>query len=130
MQKDGISIFDCDSTFCIEKQIFSDIPWGGVKELIHYALSVHYNNDQTALEESIKSKFEPKNEFPVGWLEEDNIDVRNAILLASIKKQGEWFKAIYHGEALGDIVFKYLDDMDGACRLRTNFCSLSSWIDK
>jgi len=38
----GVKIFDCENNYCIEQQIFQDLSWDGVKELIEYALRMHY----------------------------------------------------------------------------------------
>ncbi len=79
----GIDIFDCEPDKCIEQQIIADLPWDGVKELINYALEVHYNNDGAALIESVKSKYLPQSDFPLNGLEIDTIPIRNALALAS-----------------------------------------------
>src|SRR5690606_17778708 len=50
----GIDLFDCDAEKCIEVQVFQDLPWIAIKELVQYVLVVHKNNDQNAFEASIK----------------------------------------------------------------------------
>lgn len=41
-----------------------------------------------------------------------------------------WFKAIHHGEAIGKIIFKYIEEMDENTHLRKTLEGLSEWIDE
>lgn len=138
LKASDVNIFDCEMGKCIEQQIISDLPWDGVREILTYALDVHYNNDKVALVESIKSKYLPKGDFPLDVMEADTSDIRNAIALASItgkkksgtaKKREEWFKAIHHGEKLGEIAFRYLDKANKDCHSRKMLTEISEWID-
>ena len=129
LKESGIQIFDCEAENCIEKQIFANLPWDGVKELINYALVNHYNNDRDALISSVKSKYQPSTDFPQDGLDNDTPELRNAIAIAATKKKGEWFKTIHHGEALGNIIFNYINEMDTDCHLRKTLTDLSSWVD-
>lgn len=134
----GVDIFDCEVGNCIEQQIFTDLPWDGVNELISYALEMHYNNDKEALLSSVKSKFSSETGFPSNGVETDTIAIRKALAAASTtskkksatkEKRHEWFKAVHHGEILGDIVFKYFDTMDVNSELLKTLVALSDWID-
>ena len=49
--------------------------------------------------------------------------------LGTIAKKYEWFKRIDHGEAFGDIIFKYKDDMPPSARLNKMLTSLEKWVD-
>ena len=42
----------------------------------------------------------------------------------------KWFKAIHHGEALGEIVFKQFDEIEDGTHLKTILTGLSDWIDE
>jgi len=139
LKESGVDIFDCETDKCIEQQIISDLPWDGVREIFAYALDVHYNNDKGALVDSIKSKYLLGDDFPLDVLDADISDIRDAIALASItnkkksgttKKREEWFKAIHHGEKLGDIAFKYLDETEKNSRSWKILTELSDWIDR
>ena len=138
LKASSVDIFDCEADKCIEQQIIADLPWDGVKELFHYALEVHYNNDKAALIDSIKSKYLPTSDFPLDVLQADTTAIRDALALASItskkksgttKKREEWFKAIHHGEKLGDIACKYLYEIEENGHLRKSLTALSDWID-
>ncbi|MFD2966281.1 ATP-dependent nuclease [Sphingobacterium bambusae] len=125
----GIDLFDCDVDKCIEAQVFQDIPWGAIKQLLQYALVVHKSNDQIALEASIKAQFPHGYRFNQNWLEEDTSELRTALAKASVKKDKEWFKRIDHGEFLGSIIFEYFDQINERALLKQNFEGLINWID-
>lgn len=123
----GIAIYDSEAGLCLEQQIFKDLPWEGIKELISYVLITHKKNDLSAVAQSIDAKLTFK--LPQDWLEQDTPDIRMAMALASIAKKSEWFKRTDHGEFLGDTVFKYLGTMKEDCRLRLILEELSNWIE-
>ena len=129
----GILLFDCEDDLPIEYQIFKDLPWNGVKELVEYAQFTHYQ-DKNAIEAIIKEKFGNDEIFPENWLETDTNDIRMAIGNASAKRDNEnsdrkeWFKRIDHGEVLGNVIFKYFDEMDEEIHLKKMFTGLSIWI--
>jgi len=124
-----INLFDCDEEKCIEAQVFQDLPWDAVNELIGYALTVRKNNDKTALGASIKANYPPGTQFSENWLEEDTPELRNALAKASVKGDKAWFKRIDHGEFLGRIIFKYFDQIEEQRVLKRNLDGLINWID-
>ena len=129
-KKDGVTIFDCDDGFCIEKQVFQDLPWSAIKELIDYVIRTHKNGYEEYLKQSIQSKYPPRKNFPDDWKTTDNAEIREALTLASTAKDNRWFKAIHHGEALGNIIFSHFDDIDESSRLKTILTGLSAWINR
>ena len=54
--------------------------------------------------------------------------VGKALAEASVVKGKEWLKRIDHGEELGNIIYKYYDDMNGS-KLREVVQKLSDWVD-
>lgn len=126
----GISVFDCAGENCIEQQVFLDLNWDGVKQLLQYVLATHKNNDITALSDSVKSQYHHTENFPEDWIDTDSFELRKAMALASTKEGKEWFKRIDHGEYLGTIIFKNFDLIDRKSNLKTNLLALSEWIDK
>lgn len=124
LEGQNIKIFDCENNNSIEQQLFKDLPWEAIKELIEYVKDVH-NKDDNAISESFKSKY--GENFPENWLNYDTVPMRDAI--ASTVKNKEWFKRIDHGEKLGDILFQYWDKMDDTKRTKRIFTELSEWVD-
>lgn len=129
LKASGIDLFDCDEQNCIEAQIFKDLPWDAINDLIGYVLTVHKNNDKTALGESIKACLGSTNKLPNNFLEEDTPQLRNALTKASIKKDKDWFKRIDHGEFLGLTIFNHFDKIKEGTALKRNLEGLNSWID-
>jgi putative ATP-dependent endonuclease of OLD family len=129
-KENGVSVFDCKIDFCMERQMFNDLPWSTIQELLDYVLKHHKNSDPSALKTSISSKYPSDVKFPDDWLNSDNQNMRIAIAGASVVKKKEWFKAIHHGEALGDIVFNSFDLLAEDNFIRTLFSELSDWVDQ
>ncbi|ARM34984.1 AAA family ATPase [Legionella longbeachae] len=122
-----IKIFDCEIDYCIEKQAFMDLPWIAIQRLIDYVCKSHKNGDFTLLEKTIKSKY-PNGFLPHDWQEIDNKIVRETLISASIISGKEWFKRIDHGEALGDVIFEYIDDIKNK-KIGSMLLGLSDWVD-
>jgi putative ATP-dependent endonuclease of OLD family len=123
----GISVFDCDDELCIEQQVFKDIPWNGLKELLQYAESENTN--------SFYSVFSGLKNTPIEkWIDETTTRAK-IISEFKPKKNNEsagknWFKALHHGEVLGGILFKYFDDFDRESGIKKILEGLLSWIDE
>ena len=121
----GVNIFDCKSDWCIEQQVFYDLPLAGVKELLTYV--------QEHFHDSFKSAFSGQLTTPLcEWEESDNL--RDKLVSEfQVKPNGsagkKWFKTIHHGEKLGDVTFKYLNQTDSNSRLQKNLIEISDWID-
>jgi putative ATP-dependent endonuclease of the OLD family len=120
-----VRIFDCEPEKCIEQQIFSDLPWEGVKKLLQYVQS--YSLD------SFNNAFAKNKEIAIDDWEEDD-GLRNEIISVFKTKKGgkggkKWFKTIHGGEVLGDIVFKHINETDKESCLRNTLTSISDWID-
>lgn len=123
LKEKGIEIFDCDKNNFIEKQIFCDLPWQGVIDLLKYVMSVH-NKTEISIKSSVKAKFALN--FPEDWMNSDSIEMRIAISEASHKN--EWFKRIDHGEYVGTVIFKYIDKI-AQTHLAQMINNLSKWVD-
>jgi len=125
LEQAGIGIFDCETDKCVEQQFFSDLPWDGIKELLEYVES-HFLD-------SFKSAFSDQIAKPIDQWEEDECLRRKIVSEFKTRKnrpRKKWFKAIHHGEILGDIAFKYMDKIDEGCHLRKTIDGLSDWIDR
>ena len=124
LEEAGVEIFDCDEGKAIEQQVFQDLPWNGIKELIDYVMK-EKNIDEDRLIESIKSKYE--GNFPDDFKNSDTPEIRQAIGKAS--KKARWFKRTDHGEYLGSIIFDYFKEMNDK-KIKNQLESLSNWIDE
>lgn len=129
LKADGIQFFDCELNKCFEAQVFSDMPWEGVRELLDYACKSVKDGDECALKQCVEARFPQKTNFPVTWKEQDSVDLRKAISSASVASKKEWFKRIDRGEMLGEIIFKHFSSMGDATPLKKMLCGISEWVD-
>jgi len=127
--RQGILIFDCEDSNCIETQVFKDLPWKGVQDLIDFAQKTHKKNDIKAIESAVKEKLPNGFKFDQGWLQVDHPDLRSAISFVSITKNKEWFKRVDLGEFLGDVIFNHFEAMADTTHLKKTLTTLSNWID-
>jgi putative ATP-dependent endonuclease of OLD family len=121
----NIGVFDCDDGLCLEQQVFKDLPWQGVLELLSYAspqdprsfndifteqqgIAIKDWKDTDELRETIMSKFKPNKD---GKLKRD------------------WFKQQHHGEKIGDVIFKYFNELNSESSLHKTISGISNWID-
>lgn len=120
LKKLGVTVIDSEAKNSIENQLFQDLPWAGIKELIDYKIN---EKGEDSIINSIKSKYGDSFKQL-----DDTKEMRIAIFKASTSKQNEWFKRIDHGEFIAEICFKHFVEMEGK-RLKLEFDSLSKWID-
>ncbi|QQS28898.1 MAG: AAA family ATPase [Sphingobacteriales bacterium] len=122
LRNSGIVVVDCEVDNSTENQIFLDLPWDGIKELINYQIS----QLQESIEDSVKSGFKKHGELPSNWIETDTKEIRQ--VLGDTAKKKSWFKRTDHGEFLGKICCKYLAESKGK-RIEMQIEELSKWID-
>lgn len=118
----GIEVVDCSDSNSIENQVFADLPWEGVKELIEYRIS---QKGENSVASSMKTQM---NDLSDDWKNCDSLEVRQALAAASVIKEKEWFKRIDHGMAIGEVCCRYLTLMEKTNRLKQQFDKLIEWI--
>ena len=117
-----IKVFDCNSNHAIENQVFYDLPWDGIKEIVEYMVSI---NSEDTVKESVNSRC--VETLSDNWLDSESIEKRTA--LGKTAKDKKWFKNIDQGETLGSVIFKYINQMTDK-RLRNQLDDLSSWVEE
>jgi putative ATP-dependent endonuclease of OLD family len=130
-----IKIIDCDNGLNIEQQMIKDMPWGGIKEILNQARNKNIDRFNNIFPEYSKTLIENIEEN-----DNERLKIITSIKsLVSTKKKKEnqdpttpfnFFKDIYGGEFLGELVFKYWNKMDDKCITRTNFDNIIEWIKK
>ncbi|MBA7545841.1 hypothetical protein ES705_38219 [subsurface metagenome] len=123
LKNDAIEVFDCEQGCSIENQVFKDLPWNAIKELISY---VDRNLSEEAVKESIDSRC--TESLTTDWQETDSMAKRKALGDTAKAKNIGWFKRIDHGEYLGTVVFKYFNQIQST-KLGKQLTGLSEWID-
>ena len=120
-RNNGIEIVLCDEGKSIEQQLFNDIPWEGVCELLDYAIQEH--GEQKIIESngfgSVKEIKESTEESQINW---------RTKLGDKAKSKQAWYKNIHHGEQLGKVIIKYVSQMDKECTLRKEYEQIINWI--
>lgn len=122
LKDDGICIVDCENHNATENQIFDDLPLKGIHELIEY----YTLQNQDSVEDSIRTVYKVHGDLPENWKEIDTPQLRSVI--GTIAKKKSWFKRTDHGEFVGGVICKYLEDIKDK-KLGNQFQELSKWID-
>lgn len=118
LKEKGVKVIDCDQDNAIEQQIFNDLPWNKVQELLEYAIEL-----KGAQSISAQLSIDKIDSL------EDSAETRRLIgNKAKGKQEKGWFKRIEYGEVLGCIWFDSLHEMDDK-RLKSQYEELMSWID-
>ncbi len=123
LRNKDIGICECDKNNSIEHQVFCDLPWAGVLELLAYKEG---ELSEASIKDSVKCKY--GKTLPPDWKVADNNEIRKAIAEAATVKKKEWFKRIDHGEKLGAIILVHFDEMNGK-KIKNQLETLSKWID-
>ncbi len=132
--ENGITVIDCEDSFSIEEQIFKDVPWNVVQELISIAIHKVEQDNAITKEEAEKSVFDSVNSFLAnnmaytdGWCAVETEALRTALGKAAKKKY--WYKRQSYGEQIGNIIMAHFDELPEGCRLKQEILSISNWID-
>lgn len=124
LKKLGITVVECESGNAIEDQIFKDLDWNGVNELLIYN-NIEENDSEL---DSLKATYKNLGygDLPHNWLQTETQQIRNAIGKTAKKKS--WFKRIDFGEVLGEVCCKYHSTTSGK-RLDMQILELKNWIE-
>lgn len=118
----GCMIFDMQEKHSIEHQIFNDLPWPGIKELMTFHME---RMEPIHVTHSVRAKF--SGDFPEQWLESDSLEMRKAIAEAANYKKNGWFKGVEQGEQIAAICIRHLPSMNDK-HLKTVVEGLSNWM--
>lgn len=115
----SIHLILCEKGLCLEKQLFKDLPWESVKEIVHCP------------QEDFPKK---KINIPKDKIEEiDNAtpdkqdELRKYLGDSSVIKDKEWFKHIPGGEFLGKITSNSYNHLDPSSKTKSNIDELLKW---
>ncbi|MFZ6022358.1 MAG: ATP-dependent nuclease [Patescibacteria group bacterium] len=117
----GVNIFDWKEGNSFEKQLSEDLPWKGILELIAYVLNEKcctYGPEQFIRETT-----------GLDWKQDDTPQNREIFYLAATKKDKSWYKRIDHGEYIGNICFKYYDEISDTSNLKMVIEGLNKWVE-
>lgn len=123
----GAAIYNCEPGNSIEAQIFKDVSFGTIKNIINYVIENEIVQS-ISLIQSINSNINENKVTTIeSLLSEDRIDIRNALGKSSNNKS--WFKNITKGTAIGELIFNDYDSLESDVGLRQIFDGLTLWIE-
>lgn len=128
----GVSIADCEEGLSIEQQLFKDLPWDGVIELVEYH-TIDFNYDSKVFYDSMKNLLGPEITYCEDWWKKESDLLRSAFgtkSKAEAKKGGAWYKNIEHGEFLASVILKNLKDIEKESRLYKSLKIIIQWMMK
>ncbi|BFK46940.1 AAA family ATPase [Alistipes sp.] len=131
----GIKVIDCEEPYSIEQQVFNDVPWNVVKELIQVAVRKIAEDDGVSNKDAEKRIFDSTNANLQNkiaqienWCDNESIELRQA--LGTTAKNKDWYKRQTYGELMGDCILSHYSELSDGCRLKSMIDALSTWIDE
>lgn len=127
----GITLIDCEENFSIEEQIFKDVPWSAVKELIAIAvekLKKKNGNPEQAIIECTNSFLTNKVESFERLCDQESPELRTALGQTAKKETMEWFKRQDYGEMMGNVILAHYNELAADCRLKQEIDKISDWM--
>lgn len=122
----GITILDCTESNSIEQQLFTDLSWKQIVQLIEYRIQVDNHNSRSVFQSTF-SQLQPMPDFTEDWYRTESDELRT--LLGNAAKKGDWYKRIDHGMEIGKIAFSDFDNLADDKKIKQLFDELSNWID-
>ena len=121
----GVIICDCEESNSIETQVFKDLPFDVIIDIVNFVIAERYDSDESRFLNSAKAK---NSEFPSNWKDNDCELVRKTLAEISTIKNKEWFKRIDRGEELGDIIFRHFDSINNEVCLKKQLNQIIGWV--
>lgn len=132
--QDGITVIDCEQNLSIEEQIFKDVTWDTIKELIPLAVQKVEIDNQITPDEAARAIYDSTNAFMANrmtsiddWYSIESEEKRFALGKAAKKK--EWYKRQDYSQQMGEIILSHYDELRADSRLRQEIDDISNWID-
>ena len=115
----GVALFLCEEGNFLEKQLFKDLPWESIINLVRC--------DKDILpSKHIRFSEQESSSIQDASVSEQN-SIRETLAQKSIVEDKEWFKTMYGGEFLGDMFVKAFDSMDSDTHIKKTVTELLSW---
>lgn len=126
----GITVADCDTGLAIEQQLFNDLPWDSIMQLMEYHLN-DFNHDSKTLYDSLRKLIGSEIQYSENWWKIESLQLRKAFgekAKADKNKGGAWFKDIEHGEFLASAILSDLKNINESTGLHSLLKVLTQWI--
>ena len=135
----GVTVIDCLSSNCLEKQVFDDLPWEAVTELVNVYREILVREEEFQITpeeadkrifDSVKSKLADGRNwlYSQNWLDDSLFGIREALAEASITKNKSWFKTQGRGMAMGRVILNHYHQLSNTNHLRKEIDGIIEWI--
>ncbi|MCZ2128426.1 MAG: AAA family ATPase [Anaerolineales bacterium] len=130
MKAEGVKeVFLWEGKLEIERRLCLDLPWEGLKQLITLAAELQGSEESVwdtifKILETSGYRFEKVRDIDSLREQVEEPNLRECIGKAADSKS--WFKRMDKGKALGELVAKYLDQMQNTSAAKT-LCELEKW---
>lgn len=131
-----IELIDCEDKFSIEEQVFKDVSWSTVMDLLALAEKKMIKVDEKTSDDAKQSIYDCTNSFMTpkmanieGWYNNESPELRKALGKTAKKGTMEWFKRQDYGEMMGNIIMAHYDELPEGCRLKQEIDNISDWMD-
>jgi len=132
----GVKIIDSNPDDCLEDTIAKNLMIEDLQEIIDLYASIileDKSKNETTVRNSIWQQIEEKygSTCPSSLVGNDTVNMRKAFAEAmkGNENRAAWFKSIYKGELLGNLIFKKLDGLIDSNKLKKMFKELSDWFE-
>lgn len=121
-QEKDIPIYCCQEGNAIEQQMFDDLPWDSILQLIGIVQDY----------DSKKVQDVPYKEEIFDLIDEEKrneIRQKCAILAKGNKNRPAWYKNVDLGQEVGKVIYHGLKEMDDDCHLKQQITNIIKWIN-
>ena len=122
-----IEIIDWQNDYSIEQQLFNDLSWDKVVEMIEYRISTD-NIENRSIFNNVYATKNPQPIFNENWYKTELEGLR--ALLGETSKRSSWYKRIDHGVVVGNIIFSGFETLGNDKRTKQMLHNLINWIDR
>jgi hypothetical protein len=121
----GVEICDCEEGNCIEKQLFQDLPFESVIQLIEDAIENKFETE-TAFINTMNSKYSDTSY--ANWRTLDNSKVR--IAYGTEAASQSWYKSETGCRKLGEVISTQINNIDSESHLKKQLEILINWVKR
>lgn len=119
----GVKICDCEEGNCIEKQLFKDLPFETIIQLIEYVIENKFDTENSFID-TMNSKYSIAD-F-TNWRTLDNSNVRTAYGIEAASQS--WYKSETGGRKLGEIISAQINNINSESHLKKQLNILINWV--
>lgn len=132
-----IELIDCEDKLSLEEQVFKDVSWVTVKELIPIAVRKVMEFDEKTQDEAEKSVYDSTNAKMAvkmtsfdSWYNQESPGLREALGKTAKAQKKEWFKRQDYGQMMGEVILAHYNELVEGCKLKEEIDKITNWMDE